>query len=396
MPEYLSDLGYLAVAKETVTKGVPSAIPSIYVPLYKDGIKIMLNSSIDTPIVGQKYTKYQILPGMRNYGGTVEIMGEPNTAALFFDMMLNKSGTTGSNPYTHAFSLNATNPNSYTVDIAKGPVVYRYLGVEASEIKPTFVNNEMHLNCKLHALRSFADRGIATISTTSITLDTKFTPAPNVGLQVGDLVQITSATGSPAALSTTVSSVNIDGITVVLGASAAAFAGGSATINIRPATPSLNVLAPFLFSSTQFCFGATAAAALSAAHTPMEETSEWTIMHKFAKDQGEHRSGSQDPASLLRTLGDVDMKLKKYFSNTTDQDNFQNIAGQGLVVRHYAGANNQYELRCTFNDIRIMDGADPALNSGQILYSDMKVAPALKAADGQAFDVKCINSLSTI
>src|SRR5689334_6035648 len=136
MAERLSDLGYLAIAKET-TKGTPAAVPTIYVPLYNESMKINQNNVVDTPILAQKYTKYHVLPGMRDYQGNVEIMAEPNTAAFFFDMLLNKTGTTGANPYTHSFALNATNPNSYTVDIARGNVVFRYMGVEASEIKPS-------------------------------------------------------------------------------------------------------------------------------------------------------------------------------------------------------------------------------------------------------------------
>lgn len=391
---FLSDLGYLAIAPET-TAGTINAVPSISTLLYKEAIKTNINNNPVAPIIGQKYAKFMMLPGQRSYGGTVEVMAEPNTVGFFFNMLLNKTGTSGANPYTHTLALNSTAPKSYTVDIAKGNNVFRLLGVQASEIKEVFTNNEMRLQVKLHALKSFTERGIATISTVTLTLDTKFTPTPTAGLIVGDLITIYKKGDPTTKLDTTVASIT-DGVTVVLADSAASFAAGDLLTLKKQSTPATNVLTPFLWSSTEFRFADTAANALTAAATPLEEGSEWTITHKMHKDTGELRSGSQDPIEFARLLGDVDIKLKKLFTALDDQAKFQNIEGQALVVRHFAGATNQYELRLTFNDIRIMDGAEPGLAIAELLYSDMKVAPVYKAADGQAFDVKVINAISTL
>jgi hypothetical protein len=391
--ERLANLGYLALVKE-VTIGTP-LVPTDFVPYYKESISTMWNLVDDNPIAGVKFARLQVLPGTRDHKGDFEVMAEPNTAARFFDMLLTQGTGSGAGPYTYPFTLSAaTNPKSYTVDISSGNQVFRFWGVQASKISPSWDKSEMHLNVSVSALGSFMGRGIATVATTTLTLDTLYDPAPNKGLVVGDLVRIyKSSTG--ATLDTTIATVNVDGITVTLGASAAAFAAGD-TISLRPQTPTYNNLTPFLWPKTQFCFGATAAAALSATQVRLETGSNWEVHHKFESDTGADRSGSFDPAALIRTQGDAVFKIKKFFDTTEDVQQFLAINKSACVIRHFSGANNQYELRVTLNDLRVKQGVDPKGDTGKILYSEIEFSPVQSASDGQALDVKLINNLSTV
>ena len=393
MAERLANFGYLGLVKE-VTKGT-ALTPTDFVPLYKENMSTEWNLVDDNPIAGNKWARYQVLPGMRAHKGDFEVMAEPNTTARFVDMLLTKGTTTGAGPFTHPFTLSsATNPNSYTVDVSSGNQVFRFYGVEASKLTPTWDKTEMHLNVTVSALGSFMGRTIATVTTTTLTLDTTYDPAPNKGLVTGDLVRIyKSATG--ATLDTTIATVAGDGITVTLGASAAAFAAGD-TITLRPATPTYTNLVPFLWPKTQFCFGATASAALSAVQTRLESGSNWEIVHKFEADSGAERSGAFDPAALVRTQGDATFKIKKFFDTPEDVQQFLSIAKNSCVIRHYSGATNQYELRVTLNDLRIKMGVDPKADTGKILYADIEYSPVYSQTDAQAVDVKMLNNLSAI
>src|SRR5689334_18051380 len=127
MGEQLGNIGYFAMKKET-TKGT-AVTPNVFVPLFEENLNSNLNVDGSTPIMGNKFARYQTLPGMRDHKGDVTVMAEPNTIARFFDMLLTKSSTSGSGPYTHNFVLSAvTNPNSYTIDICRGQIVIRYIG----------------------------------------------------------------------------------------------------------------------------------------------------------------------------------------------------------------------------------------------------------------------------
>ena len=255
MAERLANLGYLGLIAEA-TPGVPLT-PTDFVPYYKETLTTSLNLVEDNPIAGNKFVRQAVIQGLRDHRGDFEVMAEPNTAARFFDMLLTKGSSSGTGPYTWPFTLGAA-AKSYTVDISSGNQVFRFWGVQASKIAPAWDKTEMHLAVTISALGSFMGRTIATVATTTLTLDTTYDPAPNKGLVVGDLVRIYKST-TGATLDTTIATVNADGITVTLGASAAAFAPGD-MISLRPATQTYNNLTPFIWPKMQFCFGATASA----------------------------------------------------------------------------------------------------------------------------------------
>lgn len=395
--ERFGNLGYLGLVKEAV-KGTPLT-PTDYVPLYSESIQTSLNLIDQQPIFGNKFATFATIPGQRSHKGEITVLAEPNTSARFFDALLTKTSTTGAGPYTHTFGLVAgTDPNSYTYDISTGNIVARYFGVQVSKITPNWNKNELQWKISLSALGSFQGRTIATVATTTLTLDTTYDPTPTKGLVVGDLVRLYKTAGNVSA-DFTIATVNADGITITLSATAAAFATGD-MIYLRPATTTFTIQPSFLWAKSLFGFGATASAALTnatqALQTRVEQGSTYELIHNFESDDGSGRSGAFDPAVLIRETGDATLTVKRFFDTPEDVANMNNITKTALVIRHVSGATNQYETRITFNNLKTDGKVVPDLNSGDIVYSEIKYHPDYDTSDAAGYGVVIINALATI
>jgi len=386
--ERLGNLGYLGLAGE-VTKGTP-VTPTAFVPLYKETLGTDLKLDENNPIVGTKFKPYNAFMGQREHIGTIEVLAEPNTAEYFFDMLLTAGAITGVGPYTHPFTLSpTTQPKSYTIEFLKGQVVHRFWGVEAEIIEPAWDKNIMKFNITLSALGSLSVREIASVNTTTITLKTDYDQTPNKGFVVGDIVRVMKSDGSTT-LDTTIGTVNADGITLVLGASAASYAAGD-FIFLRSLTPSLTTVTPFEWARTQFCFASTAATALTATQTNVEQGSKWKVEHTFENKAGAHRSGSYDPVSLPRLQGVATANIKKFFDYPDELNRFLKVGGYALVIRHYSETG--YELRITLNNIIQKINKRP-LETGKLIYQEIDYDAYYNVSDGQGFDVKVINNLA--
>lgn len=389
MATRLANLGYLAIKVQS-NKDV-AVVPDKYVPLYSESFNTMVNLDADSPIAGNKAARFQHIQGVRHHMGEAQILAEPTTAAYFFDMLLNKTGTSGSNPYTHAFALNTTDPKAYTVDICKGQVVYRFIGVECYEIGHEYDENKMLLNLSLAARKSFISREVASLNSNTITFKTNYDPSPTTGLVVGDLMRLHLAAGTTVDLTI----LTVDSTTAVTFTTTPTGAADGDSVTLRPATPSFSLLTPFMWSKTEFRFGATAAAALSATHTPLQSGSAWTLQHNLEENEGAKRSGSFDPVELVRTLGDADLSVKLRFDDPHDLNKFLTVQKRSCVIRHFAGTGNVYELRVTLNNLKFEE--DPIeLKTGEIVYAEGALKPEYDSSDAQLYDVKVINATSSI
>lgn len=395
MAERLANLGYFGLVKEA-TKGTPLT-PTDFVPLYEESMNTNGNFVDQTPIFGNKFATYAMVQGQRSHKGDVTILAEPNTTARIADMLLTRTSTTGAGPYTHTYGLSATqNPNSYTVDISTGNVVARYFGVEASKIAPSWNKNELRWKISLSALGSLTNRVVLSVTGAgpyTVNLDTAYDPNPAKGYVVGDLIRFKLANGTTVDATVATVDAAFQFITTVTNPAGVA-AGDS--LYLRPATPSFTLLNTFLWAKSEFRFGATAAAALTAIQTRVEQGSTFDIIHKFENDEGALRSGGFDPAALIRTVGDVDLTVKKFFDTPDDIANFNQLTKTAAVLRHFAGTTNQYEVRLTFNHLKTDGTVVPDLKSNDITYSDLKYHPVYDTADAQAFQLTVVNNLTTI
>lgn len=389
MPVNISNLGYVAVSKET-TKGTVASVPSIFIPVYSESLMTQVNLNEDNPIIGNKAARWQLLRGLRHHTGEIQAIAEPNTAGYLFDMLLTRTATSGSDPYTHTFGLSSSNPNSYTVDISKNNMVFRFMGVEASELGIEFDDNRMLMNLTISGLKSFLVREIASVATATVTFNDDYDPAPTDGLYAGDLVRIVDVSDG-STQDFTVSSVDSD-TEVTLSGSPSSI-GADDLLYIRPqSSPSFSTLANFLWARTEFRFADDASTALSATHTPQDEAN-WNVIHSFVNDEGEKRSGSFDPAELARGLGDATLNTTKFFDSVEDLNRYLEAEKRAVVVRHFSGDN--HELRLTLNNIKT--NAHPAnLESGDPIMTEFEYMPEYDDSDGQIFDVKVINGVSSI
>lgn len=391
MSEQATAKGYAALKKE-VTKGV-AITPDVYAPYYKQNLASDIHLITDTPVYGNKFGLFQNLQGLRSHGGSLTVMAEPNTAAYWHDMLATRTATAGSGPYTHTFGAsNTADPNSYTLDVSYGSQVVRWFGVEASKMTYAWDNQRMQLQLDVSGLGSFPGAEISAVSTTTLTLKTDRDPSPSTGLVANDLVYVVKADGS-SRLSTTIASIT-NGTTVVLGTSAAAYAAGDMLV-LRPATPSLSLLTPFLWGKTQFCFGVDASTALSATQTRLDDGTEISLTNAFNNGDGEPRSGGFDPAALARLTYSAEAKIKKFLDTPEEFKYWNAITKRALVMRAYSGATNQYELRVTLNNIKAMTNEVPTENGG-IVYHEVSYSPQYDQTDGQAFDVKVIGAVATV
>lgn len=388
MAETLFNLGYVGFAVEP-TPGV-AAIPTDYGQAYDSSLTTARNFEQLAPAAGNVYGTQQVVAGLRDHTGDMTLIFEPNTAEKVVNMMLLVSAKTGSDPYTSTGTLSPATPKTYTIDVSSGTHVQRYFGCQVSKLSPEFGSNEVKLKPTISAIGSFNGREIASIAGTTpyvITLKTDYDPAPATGIVVGDIMQVQQAAGTT--INFTVSAVTATTISTTTNVAAAAAAD---FVYIRPASPSFAMLPPILWSNTQFCFGATASAALAATQTQVDPSSKWELTYDFKDNKGEHRSGSQDPATLLRKPAMASLTIKKAFFKSDDVEKYNNMAKTACVVRHFVYFNSKvYEFRVTLNNLTT-DSPLPKYKAGEINYSEIKYIAKQDTGDGQAFSVTMINS----
>lgn len=390
--ELVGNLGYLAFKKEA-TKGVVAGTPNQYLPLFNESLNTNANFVPQQVIYGGKHATYATLQGQRDHQGDATVLAEPNTTATLLDMLATKGTTTGTDPYTHPYDFSATsNPKSYTVDISLGNVVKRFWGFELSSFSPDMNDNEVRWKIQSSALGSFQARTISAVSTTDVTLDTKYDTNPTLGLFAGDLVRVYKKADGTT-LDTTIISVD-DTTGVTLGASAAAFAAGD-ILHLRPATPSFNLLPTFLWSKMCWYFGDDATAALAAAQTRVEQGSTFEIQHPFEDDGGSKRSGGLDPAALIRIASDATLSVKKYLNTPDDVQKWNDLTKRAVIIRMFSGDTNQYECRVVFYNLTT-DEASGNLSFNEVTYANENLLVNYDPTAGKAVAMTVINNRSTI
>lgn len=387
--------GYIAIGPETA-KGT-AVTPSLYTPYYSQSLVTDQRIMSDEPVYGNKFKRFQSLPGVRSHTGAAQVMAEPNTAAHWFNMLATKGTTTGAGPYTHPYTASSTaDPKSYTVDVSFVSQVVRFIGVEASKIGLGWQEDKLVFDIEFSGLKSFYGREIASVSGTGPTTitfktDTQFS-RPTEGLVVGDLVQVWDESGG-VYVNATVASI-VDGTDITVTEDLSSIEAGD-FLTLRSATPSLSLLTPFLWGKTEYRFAADAATALTATHTRLEPGTAIELMHEFENAGGSARSGDFDPASLPRLQYDLSVAIKVFLDNPVTFNEWNTLEKKSLVMRSFSGSTNEYELRVTVNHMKAVTDDTPTEQSS-VVYHEVDYSPQYDTSDGQAFDVKVINNLATI
>ena len=386
--------GYLAIGKET-TKGT-AVTPTVYVPIYDSDLWTAMNYDMADPIVGNQGELFQINQGFRNHAGKVTFFGDPNMWGYFFNMIGVLGTETGTDPGTHPFTFpNGGSPKSYTVDVLTGVHGFRFRGVEAAELTGSFDENQLKGEASLVGLGSFITRNIASTTgtgPTAVTLTTNYDPSPTTGLVAGDILQFYDVSLGTYVNGTVASITDADTVSITQDWSSAA-AGDIVTI--RAASPSYSLKTTLQEARSEFRFGATAAAALTATHTGVQKGAGKWIMRNQAIEQ--HRTGSYDPASIARGRHGADIETKIIFDDPVNMDRYLSNPKRALVIRHYATgtATDTYELRLTFNNIRQTE--DPVkVAKDDFVYEESKWRALYDITDTQTMDVTVINGITNI
>ena len=395
LTEKQANLGYFGLKLEA-KKGTPLK-PDTFVPLYSESMVINVNLDEDNPIVGIREARYQSFLGQEDYQGAVRILAEPKTLPHFLNMLLKKGNSSGDAAigYTHPFTL-GNSVKSYTVEFLKGNIPFRFFGVEAKGIAPAFEDNKMVLDVAISALGCFSTVKIKSATGTTVILEDGERPNPTNGLTTSDTLRLYDVSEGTYE-DITISAVNADGKTLTVSTVAGTYIEGDIAW-LTPLNPGYTIVAPFSWGRTEFCFGADAATALSATQTRIEKGSNWNLLHALEDDAGAKRSGSFRPAALVRTQGDIEVTIKKFFKDGQEQNRFLQKLTHALVVRHYSPAHTgtdliEAELRVTVNEYNIKEDNVP-LVSGEILYNNLVLSPKYKGGEKQMFDVKVVNSLA--
>lgn len=393
LTEKLSDKGYCAIKVEAV-KGT-AITPDVFVPLYGSTLATALNLDEDKSMRGIRDELYSHFRGIREHTGEIEVLAEPVTAAHFFNMLLKKGSTSGSEPYTHPYTLDVsvTLPKSYTIEILKGDIPHRYFGVEAKSIKPIFVENTMHLSVSLAARGLFSVARMASASATTLVMSQEMKDSPTDGLTTNDTLILYDVSGGTYE-EVTITTIT-DGTTLVVSTISGTYIAGDVCY-LKKLSPSYSVLAPFTWGATEFCFGADAAAAINATHTPVDSGSDFEVIHALQSEGGEKRSGKFEPAQIIRTTGRVNVTLKMAFTDAQKLNNFLHLQKEALVIRCYSrntiGTDNaeDAEIRVTINNPRVLESPAP-LAMGDLIYLEQSLVSQYDTSDTQGFDVKIIN-----
>jgi hypothetical protein len=395
MAERLFNPGYVGLAVEA-TPGT-ALTPTDFGQAYDFGVNLDRQLQELAPAAGNVFGTQQVVAGLRKHTGDATMIFEPNTAEKLVAMMLKQTSRTGSGPYTGVYAYSSSNPpgSSYTIEVSDGIQAIRHYGCQISKLQPSVSGNEIQIKPTISALGTFDGREIASVAGTApyvLTLKTDYDPSPALGIAVGDVMQVYQISGGTT-INFTVSAVTATTISTTTNV-AAAVAGD--WVRLRALTPSFTMLPPVLWSNTQFCFGATASAALSAAQTRVEAGSMWELEFPFKDDAGEHRSGGQDPATLLRKPGKAMLTIKKFFDTPQDLEAYNNLSKQSCVVRHYvySGATT-YEFRVTLNHIKTTSPI-PKWKAGEINYSEIKYICQFDTSDGHGAYITTVNSNSAL
>jgi len=383
---YVGNRGYLALKKQ-VDKDT-AIVPTVFVPYYQESMATINTKHRQNTVKGNRNAAQDTHQGLRSHGGSVTVLAEPNTAAHFLNMLMTVAAPSGGGPYTYVATVGDSEVY-YTVDIKKGKYIERYIGVKANSLKPVYQDNTMQLEIALSALASFKVATVASVAGSgpyTINLNVDYDPTPTKGLVVGDIIEV----GGINAVVDSIASVS----SITVSEDVSALAGGE-QLFLRAQTPSYTLLTPFSWARTEYRFGADASAALSATHTPLDDGTEWELVHSNEADEGANTTGSYDPSDIRRTTFDATVTTVRVFEALTNVEDFLDNNKKALVIRMFAGNTTTYEMRLTFNNLKITEQTKESASDSIVKLTDT-LMPQYDSSDTQALSVTILNNLSTL
>lgn len=393
MQNYLSNKSYLAIGKQTAQGTVIK--PNIFVPMIDADFKTDPKPTRVKQIVGVNYASNKVLQGLRDHSGTIKLQLDPDNLGFLLDIMALKGTTTGDGTVGYTTSFDILNDGAFfTFELLKGNAVTRFMDVKIKKLEIALADGYLEGTLTIVAGGAFNTATLASAlssSVTNIPFDILYDLFPANCLVATDVIQIWHA-GTP--IDVTVSTIASDMRSANCSSTAVTASKGD-MISLKPQTPSFpTLMKPFKFGRMLVGFGATVAAAASAAGaystaTPLDDL-------KLTIDKAElliYASGKDDPI-VLPGVPDGEMLIKKLFTNAAEAQAYQDIAKQCCVIvvtGDEVSAGHPASLTLTFYDLKVKTH-DNKIKKDEYVYDETTFTLEYSNADAKVMDITIVNS----
>lgn len=215
------------------------------------------------------------------------------------------------------------------------------------------------------------------------------------GLVVGDSVKVMETSGTLSNETTTLISVNVDGVTVTANLAVAKTLANAPKIELAPQTPSFSTAQNlFSFIHAKFQFADTVANALTAAKENVEN---WSLSYQ---NQLEERYGSlrATPSVIAEKGSSAKLKYKKFFVDRTDRDRYLDQTRRACVLtlllsKNIGASTTPYKLQFSMSDCRFT-GYKMDTGADDVYVAEMEADLFYDNTDGKALQVDLWNELA--
>lgn len=389
---------YAALKKET-TAGT-AVKPDVYFEMMEESINPNYENNYLAPAANTRSKMYRAVIGKNGPPtGSMKVPVQARTIGYFLTGIYGAPTTTGptdTSAYTHSFSETATGTiPTYTLDFGYTDLsyVHRLYGVRYGNLKFGFEDNTLMADMDVQALGMFT---VAQVTTTASS-GTALVISSNKGITTDDTITVSYGDGTNSA-DYAVSAVNVDGVTLTLGA---AISGKTHTagdrVVIKTSTPSYTLGSTFTgIGGTQFAIGTTLAGVANAdaedftfemaqelearhALTGIAESDRWPVANlvKGYEAKCSFNWYHSDPkwVNYLRARSQLAVKLVS--------------TGTGL-----AGAATVYDtLTVNLPNLRL-NSFRPPIGSDDIIQEDIEATAVYDTSAGYVSNIVLVNAVS--
>ena len=390
---YLGSKSYLAMKPETIAG--TAVKPTVFCPLVSESIKTILNSTPDRRMKGLDWKSDDLLAGDRKHEGDIVIFADGDNLGHLLNMTYLKGTTTGSaTGYTHPFTVGS--PDSYTIEIQKGPYAQRYFGVKADQLKVEFVDQKMQVTASIKSMGQFSVGALKEAlsgAVTSLKLNSAYDMKPNSGLAVGDVLVVIGDNG--VGVEATITTVNADGETVGFSAITVTGAIGN-RVYLKAQTPSYTgIVAPFFLGDTLIGVGADNATALSNAGAKATATGMYNFAFTLKNNLLDApASGSKDPFQLLPQTREAEITTRRLFEDETQHKAWLNSIKQAITMistgEEISAGGTHESLTVKFHKVKLTNNEEP-LELDALIFDAQTFEVLYDSTDGYAIEISLVN-----
>jgi hypothetical protein len=344
---------------------------------------------------GLDWKSDDLLAGDRKHEGDIVIFADGDNLGHLLNMTYLKGTTTGSaTGYTHPFTVGS--PDSYTIEIQKGPYAQRYFGVKADQLKVEFVDQKMQVTASIKSMGQFSVGALKEAlsgSVTSLKLNSAYDMKPNSGLAVGDVLVVIGDNG--VGVEATITTVNADGETVGFSAITVTGAIGN-RVYLKAQTPSYTgIVAPFFLGDTLIGVGADNATALSNAGAKATATGMYNFAFTLKNNLLDApASGSKDPFQLLPQTREAEITTRRLFEDETQHKAWLNSIKQAITMistgEEISAGGTHESLTVKFHKVKLTNNEEP-LELDALIFDAQTFEVLYDSTDGYAIEISLVN-----